>query len=187
MSEGEASANTRSREVLSFWLAAGAERWFTADETFDAEIRARFEELYNDAAAGRLSSWESACGGALALVILLDQFPRKMFRGTARAYSTDLLARAVAKRAIARGFDQQCEMPARSFFYLPFEHSENLIDQEYCLTLMRATGDADLEKWAQSHVDIIRRFGRFPHRNAILGRMTAPDEQAFLDSGGFSG
>jgi uncharacterized protein (DUF924 family) len=187
MSEDEASANTRSREVLSYWLAAGTERWFTVDEMFDAEVRARFEELYNDAAAGGPNSWERILEGALALVIVLDQFPRNMFRGTARAYSTDSFARAVAKRAIAKGFDQQCEMPARSFFYLPFEHSENLIDQEYCLTLMQATGDADLEKWAQNHADIIRRFGRFPHRNAILGRMTAPEEQAFLDSGGFSG
>ena len=187
MSEGEASADALSREVLSFWLAAGAKRWFTADETFDAEIRARFEEIYNDAATGRLSSWESICGGALALVILLDQFPRNMFRRTARAYTTNSLARAVARRAIARGFDQQCEMPARSFFYLPFEHSENLIDQEYCLKLMHATGDADLIKWAEHHADFVRRFGRFPHRNAILGRMTAPEEQAFLDSDGFSG
>ena len=140
-----------------------------------------------DAAAGRLGSWENTQDGALAVVIILDQFPRNMFRGSARAYATDSMARAVAQRAIARGFDQRIAMPARVFFYLPFEHSEDPVDQEYCLTLLQATEDADLVEWGELHADIIRRFGRFPHRNAVLGRVTTPEEQTFLDNGGFSG
>jgi uncharacterized protein (DUF924 family) len=110
-----------------------------------------------------------------------------MFRGSARAFAADALARDIARRAIAQGFDQRFAADERSFFYLPFEHSENLADQEHCIALMQSTGDADLVKWAQLHADIIRRFGRFPHRNAVLGRTTTPDEQAFLDGGGFAG
>jgi uncharacterized protein (DUF924 family) len=181
-----ASANLTPRDVLAFWLAAGSDRWFGKDEAFDAEIRARFLDIYNDAAAGHLSSWENTQDGALAVVILLDQFPRNMFRGSAHAYATDSRARAVAARAIAAGFDQRTAMPARAFFYLPFEHSENDADQNYCLRLLQATGDAECIEWAQLHADIIRRFGRFPHRNAVLGRVTTPEEQAFLDDGGFS-
>jgi uncharacterized protein (DUF924 family) len=125
--------------------------------------------------------------GALALVIVLDQFPRNMFRHSARSYAADPLARAVARRAIAKGFDLRIAMPERTFFYLPFEHSEDLADQERSVELMRGTGDADSLKWAELHADIIRRLGRFPHRNAVLGRTTTPEEQAFLDKGGFSG
>ena len=110
-----------------------------------------------------------------------------MFRGSARTFAADALARAVADRAIARGFDQRVAKSDRQFFYLPFEHSEDLADQERALALFRAHGDADLLKWAELHADIIRRFGRFPHRNAVLGRTTTPAEQAFLDAGGFAG
>jgi uncharacterized protein (DUF924 family) len=110
-----------------------------------------------------------------------------MFRNSARSYAADALARSVAGRAIAKDFDQQVAMPQRQFFYLPFEHSEELADQERSVALMRATGDTDLLKWAELHSDIIRRFGRFPHRNFVLGRTTTPEEQAFLDGGGFSG
>ena len=184
---GNASADLSPGDVLAFWLAAGPDRWFREDEAFDAEIRARFQGIYDDAAAGRLSSWENTQDGALAAVIILDQLPRNMFRGSARAYATDSMARAVAQRAIARGFDQRIAMPARVFFYLPFEHSEDPVDQEYCLTLLQATGDADLVEWGELHADIIRRFGRFPHRNAVLGRVTTPEEQTFFDNGGFSG
>jgi len=184
---GNASADLSPGDVLAFWLAAGPDRWFREDEAFDAEIRARFQGIYDDAAAGRLSSWENTQDGALAAVIILDQLPRNMFRGSARAYATDSMARAVAGRAIARGFDQRIAMPARVFLYLPFEHSENPVHQEYCLTLLQATGDADLVEWGELHADIIRRFGRFPHRNAVLGRVTTPEEQTFLDNGGFSG
>lgn len=173
--------------VVSFWKEAGPERWFNKNAAFDKEIRERFFDTYEAAAAGRLSDWEQSAQGALALLILLDQFPRNMFRGDARAFATDPLARAITAGAIIRGFDSQVPKELRSFFYLPFEHSEDLADQERCIALNKATGDADGLKWAEIHADIIRRFGRFPHRNAALGRTTTPEEQAFLDGGGFAG
>ncbi len=172
-------------EVLAFWRAAGPKRWFAVDSAFDAQIRERFLATHEAAAAGRLSAWEDAAESALALLIALDQFPRNMFRGAARAFSTDALALAAARRAIGRGFDLETPMPERNFFYLPFEHSENLADQERCVALTEATGDAEAVKWAKVHLDVIRRFGRFPHRNAALGRVSTPEEIAFLESGGF--
>jgi uncharacterized protein (DUF924 family) len=173
--------------MLAFWRAAGPARWFKKDPAFDAEITRRFLATYEAAAAGGLAAWEADAESALALVIVLDQFPRNMFRGSPRAYAADALARAVADRAIAHGFDRQVAMPERNFFYLPFSHSEDLADQERCVALCRAAGDAEALKWAEIHADIIRRFGRFPHRNAVLGRTTTPAEQEFLDSGGFAG
>ena len=173
--------------VLAFWRTAGPDKWFEKDAAFDDDIRARFLETYNVAAAGKLSGWEETAEGALALLIVLDQFPRNMFRGDARTYAADPQARAVAERALARGFDQNMPLSDRQFFYLPFEHSEATADQERSCALVAATGDADLLKWAQLHADIIRRFGRFPHRNAVLGRATTAEEQAFLDGGGFKG
>jgi len=174
-------------DVLAFWRAAGPKKWFTKNSAFDAEITARFLKTYEAAAANALGAWEANAESALALVIVLDQFPRNMFRGTPRAFAADPLARAVADRTIARGFDQEIKLSFRGFFYLPFEHSEDFADQERCVVLARATGDADALKWAEIHADIIRRFGRFPHRNAILGRTTTAAEQAFLDAGGFGG
>jgi uncharacterized protein (DUF924 family) len=176
-----------SDDVLAFWREAGPDKWFNKDTAFDEAIRARFLDTYEAAAAGKLSDWEATREGALALVIVLDQFPRNMFRGSARAFAADPLALAAADRAIERGFDIATPVQERTFFYLPFEHSEQLADQERCCALFRATGDADLVKWAKLHADIIRRFGRFPHRNAVLGRMTTAEEQAFLDGGGFTG
>ena len=176
-----------SAEVVAFWRDAGPERWFGKDAAFDDDIRRRFLKLHEDAAAGRLSRWEQTAEGALALLILLDQFPRNMFRGEARAFASDPLARAIAAGALVRGFDAQAPDGMRGFFYLPFEHSENLADQERAVAFYKATDDADGLKWAEIHADIIRRFGRFPHRNVALGRATTPDEQAFLDSGGFAG
>jgi len=173
--------------VLAFWRAAGPDKWFEKDSAFDESIRARFRETYEAAAAGQLSGWEQTAEGALALTIVLDQFPRNMFRGDARTYAADPQARAVAALALERGFDQKVPLSDRQFFYLPFEHSEAIADQERSCALVAATGDADLLKWAQLHADIIRRFGRFPHRNAMLGRATTADEQAFLDGGGFKG
>jgi uncharacterized protein (DUF924 family) len=173
--------------VLAFWREADHDKWFNKDTAFDDAIRARFFDTYEAAAAGLLSDWEATREGALALVIVLDQFPRNMFRGSARAFAADPLALAVAKRAIERGFAIATTVEERAFFYLPFEHSEQLTDQERCCALFRATGDADLVKWAELHADIIRRFGRFPHRNAALGRTTTAEEQAFLDGGGFAG
>ena len=176
-----------SHSVLEFWRNAGPKKWFKKDAAFDAEILARFLSTYEAAAGGKLAAWEASPEGALALLIVLDQFSRNMFRGSARAFAADATAREVAHRAIAQGFDQNAKSAERSFFYLPFEHSEELADQERCVALARATGDADTLKWAELHAGIIRRFGRFPHRNAVLGRASTAAEQKFLDGGGFSG
>ena len=173
-------------DVVAFWRAAGPKKWFEKDAAFDDDIRRRFLALHEAAATGKLTTWEGSAEGALALLILLDQFPRNMFRGQACAFATDALARAIASRAILNGFDGAFP-DMRGFFYLPFEHSEDLADQERGLTLYKAAGDADGLKWAGVHANIIRRFGRFPHRNAALGRVSTPEEQAFLDGGGFSG
>lgn len=173
--------------VVAFWRGAGPDKWFKKSQAFDDDIRSRFLPTYEAAASGQLGHWEDTPETALALVLVLDQFPRNIFRGDGRAYAADSLARQVADRVIARGFDMSCPPSERAFFYLPFEHSENLADQERCLVLVGAMGDADLLKWAALHADIIRRFGRFPHRNAVLGRDTTPEEQAFLDGGGFGG
>jgi uncharacterized protein (DUF924 family) len=174
-------------DVLAFWRAAGPDKWFTKDAAFDAEIGSRFLATYEAAAAGRLAHWEATPEATLALLLVLDQFPRNMFRGNARTFAADPVARAVAERAVARGDDAGVAMPERMFFYLPFEHSEEPADQQRCVELNRARGDADSLKWAQLHADVIRRFGRFPHRNAVLGRPSTPEEQAFLDGGGFAG
>jgi uncharacterized protein (DUF924 family) len=176
-----------SAEIVDFWRDAGPDRWFKKDAAFDDEIRQRFLRHHEAAAAGKLADWEKTADGALALLILLDQFPRNMFRGEARAFATDPLARAIAAGALVRGFDSQVPVEMRGFFYLPFEHSENLADQERAVAFYKAIGDADGLKWAELHTDIIRRFGRFPHRNAVLGRAMTPEEQAFLDGGGFLG
>jgi uncharacterized protein (DUF924 family) len=173
-------------DVVGFWRAAGPDRWFERDAAFDDEIRRRFLGLHEAAAAGKLTGWEQSAEGALALLILLDQFPRNMFRGQARAFATDPLALAIASRAILNGYDGAIP-DLRSFFYLPFMHSELLADQERAIAFYRARADSDNLKWAELHADIIRRFGRFPHRNAVLGRVTTPEEQAFLDGGGFAG
>ncbi len=174
-------------DVLAFWREAGPDKWFKKDDAFDAEIRKRFLATYEAAAAGRLNDWTATADRTLALLLVLDQFPRNMFRGSARMFAADPLALAVARDALARGFDRQNPLPERNFFYLPFEHSEDLADQERCVALCRDHGDAEALKWAELHADIIRRFGRFPHRNAALGRTTTPEEQAFLDDGGFAG
>ena len=184
------SGNARTvapADVLTFWRSAGPDKWFDKDDAFDAAIREKFLATYEQAAAAKLSAWEATADGALALTVTLDQFPRNMFRGTARAFAADARARIVASRAIAREFDLDFVKNDRQFFYLPFEHSEILSDQERGLALFRSTGDDDLVKWSQIHHDIIFRFGRFPHRNACLKRQTTPEEQAFLNGGGFSG
>ena len=152
--------------ILAFWRDAGPKRWYTPDDAFDAEVRRRFFGLWQRAAAGELSSWETNDDGALALVIVLDQFPRNMFRGDARTYASDALAREVAHRAIEHGVDARIDPSLREFLYLPFNHSEHLSDQLRCIELTRAAGNAENLKWAEHHADIIRRFGRFPHRNA---------------------
>jgi uncharacterized protein (DUF924 family) len=175
------------QSVVAFWTDAGPKKWFTKDDAFDHDIRARFLATHEAAAQGKLGDWEASAEGVLALLILLDQFPRNMFRGSARTFATDPLARDVAHRALKKSFDADVPEAMRNFFYLPFQHSEQLADQERSLALYRAWGDVDNIKWADIHADIIRKFGRFPHRNAVLGRETTPEEQAFLDGGGFKG
>jgi uncharacterized protein (DUF924 family) len=186
MPDGALSLPT-APDVLAYWRALGPKRWFVRDAAVDAEIRAKFLGLYTAAVAGSLGPWEDDASGALTLVIVLDQFPRNMFRGSAAAFAADPLACAAAGRAIDRGFDRRAAKAERPFFYLPYMHSEALADQERCLELCHAAEDAGTLKYAKLHADIIRRFGRFPHRNAVLGRVTTPEEQAFLDGGGFSG
>ena len=175
------------QSVVAFWTDAGPKKWFTKDDAFDRDIRERFLATHEAAAQGKLSDWEASADSVLALLILLDQFPRNMFRGSARTFATDPMARDVAHRALKKGFDADVPENMRNFFYLPFQHSEQLADQERSLALYRAWGDADNIKWADIHADIIRTFGRFPHRNTVLGRQTTPEEQAFLDGGGFNG
>ena len=174
-------------ETLAFWREAGPARWYKKDAGFDAIVRSRFLGLWQKAAAGELTSWETSDDGALALVIVLDQFPRNMFRDDVRTYSSDALARDVAARAIARGADLRTEGGLLEFLYMPFMHSEHLADQMRCVELFRKAGDPANLKYAENHAGIIRRFGRFPHRNRILERITTLEEQAFLDKGGFSG
>jgi uncharacterized protein (DUF924 family) len=180
-------ATPTAADIVTFWRNAGPKRWFEKDFIFDQEIRERFLDAHEAAAEGKLTAWEQSAEGALALLILLDQFPRNMFRNDARTFFTDPMARAIAAGALVRGFDAQVPAELRGFFYLPFQHSEDLADQERGVAFYKAAGDVDGLKWAELHADIIRRFGRFPHRNAVLGRVSTPEEQAFLDGGGFSG
>jgi len=181
------ACDVTAADVLAFWRQAGADRWYSRDDAFDAEISNRYLDLWRNAAAGELSTWEESDGGALALTIVLDQFPRNMFRGDPKTYASDAMARDVANRAIARGADLRVADDLREFFYLPFMHSEHLPDQLRCVDLFRKEGGADNLRYAEDHAAIIRRFGRFPHRNHILRRATTAEEQAFLDQGGFSG
>jgi uncharacterized protein (DUF924 family) len=173
-------------EVLAFWREAGPEKWFSKDEAFDQIVRDRFLPTYEAAARGDLNEWELTPEGALAVIILLDQFPRNMFRGQRETYKTDSIAVMAASRAIERGFDHKVEPEFRRFFYLPFMHSESLQDQERSVTLNETLGE-DSAKWARHHHEIVARFGRFPHRNAILGRETTEEEEAFLQENDFRG
>ena len=179
----QSARDPRAQSVLEFWFRGDAERkeWFVKDPAFDDEIRNRFLALHEEAARGALAPWTGAPADCLALIILLDQFPRNMFRGTARAFSTDGLALAAARHAVEAGYDKPVGAVARTFFYLPFEHSEILADQETALRLF--DGHSNYE-WARKHWEIVRRFGRFPHRNAVLGRQSTPAEIEFLKEPG---
>ncbi|AEG93158.1 DUF924 family protein [Ramlibacter tataouinensis] len=181
-----AAGETSPADLLRFWREAGPQRWFRKDPAFDERFRTRFLPAHEAAARGALQGWADTADGALALLLLLDQFPRNAFRGCARAYATDAAAREIAHGALERGFDAQVEAPLRNFFYLPLMHSERLADQVLAVDKTRALGEEPL-RHARIHHDIIERFGRFPHRNAVLGRATTPEEQAFLDGGGFAG
>jgi uncharacterized protein (DUF924 family) len=174
--------------VIEVWKDAGPKQWFAKSLAFDQSLRAHFEMPHFFAATGGHDAWADTAEGALALLILLDQVPRNLFRDSGHAFATDGKARDIARTAIAAGHDLATEALLRPFFYLPFEHSEHLADQEFGIeACKRGAVDADTLKWAVLHRDIIARFGRFPHRNAALGRTTTPEEQAFLDEGGFAG
>ena len=185
------------QEILAFWFRdAARNRWFVRDAAFDGEIRAQFRTEIAAAAEGRLEAWERTPEGSLALVLLLDQFPRNIHRDSPRAFAADGRARAVASGAIARGFDRQFADDRRLFFYLPFEHSEDPDDQRRAVALIRQfteeqQGEAraraeEYLDYAVRHERVIERFGRFPHRNAILGRPSTPEEEDFLTQPGSS-
>jgi uncharacterized protein (DUF924 family) len=170
-------------EIIDFWFsAASRERWFNSMPGYDREVRARYEALWEQARDGRLAEWEQTPEGALALVLLLDQMPLNMFRGQRASFSTEAQSREVAGRAIARGFDRLMPDSHKVFLYLPYMHSETPADQDRSVELFERAGLADNLRWAEHHRGIIRRFGRFPHRNAILGRASTPDELAWLAS-----
>ena len=173
-------------DVVSFWRDAGPEKWFKKDVEFDRAIAERFAPLHTEVATGREQDWAKTPEGALALILILDQFSRNMFRGTPKAFAQDEMACAIAREAIDAGFDKLVPAELRFFLYMPFEHTEAIAEQERCVLLIHAIAPSVLP-YARDHERIIRRFGRFPHRNAILGRETSPEEQAFLDSGGFKG
>lgn len=174
--------------VLDFWFgwpdSAGFGRpraaWFRRDPAFDADIRARFLADQELAAAGAYDGLATAPPGALALILMLDQFPRNLFRGSARAFACDPAARHVAARVVDAGWDRAMRDVERLFLYLPFEHSEDLADQDRSVALIAALGDGEWTRYAERHREIVQRFGRFPHRNAALGRETTAAERAFL-------
>lgn len=179
--------------IHAFWFGPAADEdeddviierqsalWWKKQPEVDAAIRARFAPLVGRAAVGELDAWLGGLRGRLALILLTDQFPRNIWRGTPRAFACDAEARRVAANAIAAGHDRAVPAEHRLFFYLPFEHSEDLADQERSLALMRGLDDRDQLHWAERHHAVIARFGRFPHRNAILGRQSSAEESEFL-------
>jgi uncharacterized protein (DUF924 family) len=183
----------RAAAVIDFWFGPPGdpdreqprEIWFKTTDAFDAALRREFLADYEAAAAGAFQSWEASPEGALALVLLLDQVPRNIFRGTPRAYATDPPARAAADRAIERGFDQLLPPAWRLFFYMPFHHSEDIADQRRSTVLFNdlprnPDRRGSLRRYGRPYIEVIERFGRFPHRNAILGRPSTPEEIAFL-------
>ena len=175
-------------EILRYWLdEVGPQGWYKGGEDLDAEIRGRFETAWTRAMEGAYGLWLTYPAGTLAYIILTDQFPRNMFRDTARAFASDKVALAAAKMAIARGWDLRIDPPARQFFFLPLMHSECLADQERCVRLMKTRMPADSSSLlhARAHREVIRLFGRFPTRNAALSRESTPPEAAYVESGGY--
>jgi uncharacterized protein (DUF924 family) len=178
-------------DVTGFWAKAGPAKWWVRSDAFDDAIRLRFEPVHHAAARGEYAAWEATADGALALILLFDQFPRNLYRGSAHAFATDPLARRIARDAIETGKDRGAAADLRSFFYMPFTHSEDLADQDLAVSLFEAydaeTGELSSLRSAVEHREIIRRFGRFPHRNGMYGRAMTPEERVFLDGGGFAG
>ena len=179
---------TRPDDVLAFWLdEIGERRWYESNDALDAEIRDRFLDTWNLARDGSCSLWLTYPTGTLAYVILLDQFPRNMFREDRNAFATDRIALAAAKMAVGRDWDLRIDPPARQFFYLPLMHSESLSDQDRCVRLIKTRLGPESAGLihAKAHREIIRRFGRFPYRNEALGRSTTKLEAEFLENGGY--
>ena len=179
------------KDVIAFWRQAGETRWFTKDAAFDAVVREQFEPLHWQASRGELADWEKDAQGALALLLLTDQFPRNLYRGSAHAFASDAMALAIAERALARDFDRITEPLLRPFFYLPFEHREDAAAQARAVQLFERhaseTGDHRSLNYARLHAEFITRFGRFPHRNLALGRQSTEEETAYIRQGGFAG
>ncbi len=180
-----------AEEVLGFWFNQPRERWFLKDEAFDDECRRRFLPAVEQAAAGHLDAWRDEARSCVALLLLLDQLPRNLYRGTPQAFATDDKAREVARHALVRGLDMTLPPLWRQFMYLPFEHSESVNDQRLSVALFEvlALYHADSREaldYARQHRDVIQRFGRFPHRNVTLGRPTTPEETHFLQGPGSS-
>jgi uncharacterized protein (DUF924 family) len=186
-SQGAGAMDVEPVEITNFWKDAGADRWFKKDAAFDDAIRQRFLATHESAARGELMHWTAEPESALALILLLDQFPRNLFRDSGHAFATDQLGLSVARTALTAGHHGRCDPALMQFFFVPFMHSEALADQDLCVTLCREHGLQHNRQFAETHRDIIRRFGRFPHRNKVLGRTTTPEERAFLDAGGFAG
>jgi uncharacterized protein (DUF924 family) len=172
---------------LDFWLSHSDKVLYRADPKFDAQLRRRFRKTLEAARSGALDSWAETPEGALALVIILDQLSRNLHRGTPEMYGSDAKALSIAKQAIAKGFDRKFRKLKRRWFYMPFMHSENLADQERCIELCRESDIRRTLPYAENHAEVVRRFGRFPHRNKILGRPSTEAELAFLAAGGFAG
>ena len=174
----------QANDVVAFWREAGPARWFGGGAAFDAQCRERLLPPHLLAARRELDGWQATAEGALALLLLLDQIPRNVFRGSGHAFATDSLARHYATRALEAGFDARIDAAMRLFFYMPFEHSEDMADQVRAVELFTALGDDNYLHYAVAHRDVIAKFGRFPHRNHALGRTSTPEEQAWLDAGG---
>ncbi len=171
------------KDILDFWFnETKPQQWFQVSEEFDQAIVERFKEPYEMAARGEFDEWQKSADGALALCILLDQMPRNMFRGTPKAFETDKKALIISKYAISKGLDQVLSPQKRRFIYLPFEHSENLNDQRRSVELFEKMKDEDKlgYDYALRHLDVIEKYGRFPHRNKILGRQNTPEEEEYL-------
>ena len=180
----ENTLTTTAAEVVRFWRLAGMRAWFNGGEAFDRQCEALFLAAHLAAARREHEDWLDSAEGALALLLLLDQIPRNVFRGSGHAFASDGLARHYAERALAAGHDAAFEPELRAFFYLPFEHSEDLADQQRSVALFEVLGNQTYTQYALEHRRVIERFGRFPHRNRALGRINTAEEQAWLDAGG---
>ena len=171
-------------DIINFWLQAGPQIWFKKDDAFDQSVKEKFQTLPDQIIEGQYDHWQTNPNGMLASVIALDQFPRNIHRDTARAFAYDEAARKYAKTAIDQQWDQQVRGELKAFFYLPFMHSEDINDQQYCLDIYNKAGDEDGADYARRHMELIEKYGRFPHRNAILGRKSTPEELAYLNTEG---